>query len=358
MKNLTLIIQLLTCCLLLMAIAVNKNQKILGREVNATTSGLQEEEVHDEWTTPDGYRVISTERLAHDIWGFGGNIPLHIYLKEGKIDRIEIQANSESPEFLSLATRSGLLSAWEGLTPEEALSKQVDAVSGATLSSSAIIESVQVAMQYATQGAPKKQTNGPWNDFRFWCVLVVVASGMFVPFVCKNIYFRWAQLALNVVVLGFWSGSFLSLSLLVNYLSNGINFWKAIIPLLLIIAAFIFPFFGKKGHYCAWMCPMGSCQELLGRIVPYKVKISPKNIQTLTEFREMLWILIMAIMWLGTGFELLDYELFAAFLFEQASVPLLVVAMLFAAMSMVVQRPYCRFVCPTGTLIKFAQQSK
>lgn len=30
MKNLTFIIQLLTCCLLLMAIAVNKNQKILG----------------------------------------------------------------------------------------------------------------------------------------------------------------------------------------------------------------------------------------------------------------------------------------------------------------------------------------
>lgn len=110
------------------------------------------------------------------------------------------------------------------------------------------------------------------------------------------------------------------------------------------IAAFIFPFFGKKGHYCAWMCPMGSCQELLGRIVPYNVKISPKTIQTLTEFREMLWILIMAIMCLGIGFELLDYELFAAFLFEQASVPLLVVAMLFAAMSMVVQRPYCRFI--------------
>lgn len=100
----------------------------------------------------------------------------------------------------------------------------------------------------------------------------------------------------------------------------------------------------QKIHYCAWMYPMGSCQELLGRIVPYNVKISPKTIQTLTEFREMLWILIMAIMCLGTGLELLDYELFAAFLFKQVSVPLLVVAMLFAAMSMVVQRPYCRFI--------------
>lgn len=56
--------------------------------------------------------------------------------------------------------------------------------------------------------------------------------------------------------------------------------------------------------------------------------------------------------------ELLDYELFSVFLFHQAPIPLLVIALLFAILSGIVQRPYCRFVCPTGSLIKFSQQSK
>lgn len=106
-----------------------------------------------------------------------------------------------------------------------------------------------------------------------------------------------------------------------------------------------------------WICPMGSCQELIGKAIPYKLRISQATVHRLTVFREILWIVIMALMWLGVGFELLDYELFSAFLFRQASVPIIVTALLFAALSSIIQRPYCRFVCPTGSVIKFVQQT-
>ena len=358
MKIVRQVIQLLTCCLLLIAIAINKNHKVMGvsLEEKQTTEASPE---NDEWTTDDGYRVISTRNMGKDIWGYGGNVPLHIYLKGNSIARIEIQQNFESPEFLSSVVNSGLLSAWNGLSPQEALSKKVDAVTGATLSSSAVISNFRKAMEYAgNMDSSEEASLFEWGNIRFWCVLIVVLSGIFIPLFVKNKYFRIAQLLMNVIVLGFWSGSFISLSLLVNYLSNGVNLWLSVIPLLLLTAAFILPLFGKKGHYCTWMCPMGSCQELMGKVIPYNIKLSPKMIQNLTDFREGLWIVIMMVMWLGTGFELLDCELFSAFIFRQASIPLLVAAFVFAALSTVIQRPYCRFVCPTGSLIKFSQQIK
>lgn len=104
--------------------------------------------------------------------------------------------------------------------------------------------------------------------------------------------------------------------------------------------------------------PHGVMPRADGKIIPYKIKMKSQTIQTLTEFREWLWIVIMMVMWLEVGFELLDYELFSTFLFQQTSVPLLIVAGLTLLFSGIVQRPYCRFVCPTGSLIKYSQQSK
>lgn len=358
MKLTIQIVQLITCCLLIMAIAINKNQRLFGLDLTKTESSSNNSTV-DEWTTKEGLRVISTQNLAKDVWGFGGNIPLHIYLKENHVEKIEVQEHSESPDFFTTVEKSGLLKAWNGLTPQEAIGKQVDAVSGATMSSTAVIQSVQKAMNYIQNGNTGSKNNFVFlRDFIFWCTFMVVVGGLVIPIYYKNKKYRFIQLILNVIILGFWTGNFISLSLLVNYFSNGVNIATTIIPICLLIAAFVYPLFGKTNHYCLWLCPMGSCQELMGKIIPYKIKMKPQTVQTLTEFREWLWIVIMMVMWLEVGFELLDYELFSAFLFQQASVPLLIVAGLTLVLSGIVQRPYCRFVCPTGSLMKYSQQSK
>lgn len=358
MKLTMQIIQLITCCLLIMAIAINKNHKIVGIDLKKTELSDSGNHV-DAWITTDGYQVISTRNIAKDVWGFGGNIPLHIYLKENQIEKIEVQPHSESPDFFATVEKSGLLEAWNGLSPQEAVDKKVDAVSGATMSSTAVIQSVQKVMNYIENGNVTSQSAFELlRSLTFWCAFIVVISGLIIPIYYKNKKFRIIQLVLNVLILGFWTGHFISLSLLVNYFSNGINIATAIIPLLLLTAAFIYPLFGKTNHYCLWLCPMGSCQELMAKAIPYKIKMKPQTAQALTEFREWLWIIIMLVMWLEVGFELLDYELFSAFLVQQVSTPLLIAACILLLLSGVVQRPYCRFVCPTGSLIKYSQQTK
>lgn len=354
------IVSLLTCLLLLLAVAINKEHKVFGIPLTKKNIPVgQSDTIATLRQAADGIQILTTGQIAKDIFGYGGNIPLDIYLKEGRIIKIVVLENSETPGFLADVVDNGLLMQWDNLSPDEALEKKVDAVSGATFSSDAIILSVQRAMQYLKSvPSASGQSILPSLDFKFFCVLLVVLLGLIVPWMTKSPKIRLFQLILNVVILGFWSGSFISLPLLTNYFSNGIRIGTALIPLLLLIAAFVFPLFGKKSHYCSWLCPMGSLQELIGKAVPYKLPISAKINIYLTYFRESLWFLLLFFMWLGVGFQLMDYELFTAFLFDQAAWPIIIAACVFLLLSCVIQRPYCRFVCPTGTLLKLSQQTK
>ena len=132
MKLVKQLFPLITCMMFLLVIAINKEGKVLNYPVEDMFNKSRNEQA-DSWLTNDGYNVISTHNIAKDIFGFAGNIPLHVYIKDNKIEKVEIQKNSETPEFLSSVVEKGLLNNWKGLTPEEASAKKVDAVTGATL---------------------------------------------------------------------------------------------------------------------------------------------------------------------------------------------------------------------------------
>lgn len=158
------------------------------------------------------------------------------------------------------------------------------------------------------------------------------------------------------MVLGFWCGAFVSHTLMVKYLSQGIYGWGALLPLLLLVMAFIYPLFGHKSHYCLHACPFGSLQELAGKCSHRKLRIAPQWLKRLEIFRQLLWAMLMFVMWCGVGFAWMDNEPFAAFLFRTAPPVALTLAIVFTLLSFFVPRPYCRFVCPTGTLLKYAEK--
>ncbi|MCD8392873.1 MAG: 4Fe-4S binding protein [Cloacibacillus porcorum] len=335
--------------LLTAAIALNRDGRLLGMTPGGRNSG----ETQTEWTAADGSRLISTEGLAKDVLGFGGSVPLHIYMREGRVVRVEALDNYETPPFFAQVVKD-ILPAWNGLTADEALKKEVAAVSGATISSRAVIENFRQGMEYA-RGTASVPNEREFTTVRSLAALATALCGLLLPLFIKSAKYRFIQLLANTAVLGFWSGSFLSLSLLTNIAANGVKTWSAALALPLIFAAFIMPFLGKKGHYCSWMCPLGSLQELLNRLPVPKINIPASAVKWLEYLREAVWLAMMMLMWLGVGFELMDYELFSAFLFRRAAPLVLALAAVFFALSLVTPRPYCRFLCPTGTLIRFAQ---
>lgn len=362
MEKLKQLVRLLTCLLMVLAVAINRDRKMFGYELDSKPQEMNEAVT---WKA-DGTMVIATKEIAKDIKGYGGSTPLEISVRDGRVTGIEALRNAETPEFFDRITADGMLDKWTGMTLEEARTAEVDGVSGATLSSDAVIATVRRGVEFAAaqEGVAPVGTNAwadirkAWTSPKFLCALLVVIAGCILPLFVRSRRYRTMQLALNVLVLGLWSGTFLSYSLMVNYLSNGVNLLTTVIPLLLLTVAFLFPLFGRKGHYCAWLCPLGSLQELAGKSVKRKWRISPRVLYGLDWFRNGLWAVLMLLMWSGVFFRWMDYELFTAFLFRQASPVVIGIVATFILLSCVVQRPYCRFVCPTGNLFRISQNIK
>lgn len=92
--------------------------------------------------------VLLSSPYSDEIKGFNGPTPLQIALDEkGKIIEVRVLNNNETPSFLKRVVDTGFLNSWNGLTAEEALNKEVDAVSGATYSSNGIKNSLKARLE-------------------------------------------------------------------------------------------------------------------------------------------------------------------------------------------------------------------
>ena len=95
----------------------------------------------------DGTFVINTTTLAEDVKGYRSTTPLEIYIKSGKIVKVEPLKNQETPKYF-VPMKKELLPKFEGLKVNKVATTQIDAVTGATLSSKAVIENVKRGVDY------------------------------------------------------------------------------------------------------------------------------------------------------------------------------------------------------------------
>ena len=100
--------------------------------------------------------ILYSSPYSDGVKGFNGPTPLLIALDaEGRVKNVVLLENQETPKFAQHVVDGGLYEAWNGLTPDEALNKQVDAVSGATFTSNGVKNSL-VARLKAYQRQLKK----------------------------------------------------------------------------------------------------------------------------------------------------------------------------------------------------------
>ena len=101
----------------------------------------------DTMTKENGMTVINTTQLGKDVQGFLGTTPVKIYIQKNKVVKIEALKNQETPKYF-LKVKKNLLDKWNGVKVKDAKKMKVDAVTGATYSSKAVIENVQLGLDY------------------------------------------------------------------------------------------------------------------------------------------------------------------------------------------------------------------
>ena len=94
-----------------------------------------------------GY-VVYSKPASDGIKGYAGETPVVIAFSTKKvITGVYLLPCQETPGFAHRVEEAGFYKNWNGLTVKKALKKEVDAVSGATFTSTAVAKSVRAALQ-------------------------------------------------------------------------------------------------------------------------------------------------------------------------------------------------------------------
>ncbi|MBQ3872518.1 MAG: FMN-binding protein [Bacteroidales bacterium] len=124
--------KILVIAIAVIALTFGTSRVIIGRNGSATAQ-------------TDTVKVNSVESGKKFI-GFNGRTPVEIALVNGRIVYVKALQNTETPAYFNLVKESGLFEKLNGLTVDEALATELDAVSGATYSSEAVIGNIRAAL--------------------------------------------------------------------------------------------------------------------------------------------------------------------------------------------------------------------
>ena len=323
-------------------------------------------------TEPAGY-VFSSQDFAPEIRGFGGRINLAIYVDAAfNLIDFEVVRSNETPSYLRL------LDKWlEGLMGSGLLGSKpfagIDTVSGATVSSQAILQALQDSARtfarevlHLSAGAgfsKARPAAGYVPDARAAYIagatvlaLIVIYAGGFRT--------RLVVLAGSCVIGGFVLNAQYSTEQIATILSlhmpafglSGAFILAAGIPVLVAI-------FGNI--YCGYICPFGAAQELLSYVIPRRFK-KPLTIDKMQKARfvkyAILFLLIAGffvsrdrttlsadplVSVFGIRFSMSDIR-WSALNWRSAS-PWILTAILVG--SILYTRFWCRYLCPAGAFL-------
>ena len=316
--------------------------------------------------------VMNTSPYSDEIYGYNSVTPLNIYLDScDKIVEVEMCENRESRGYVNKVINSGFLDSWDGLTVEEAAKHHVDAVSGSTFSSTAMAQSLQTRMSLLSQQKARLYS-WDWNLFiRQVCVLIVTILATICFFIPKRKKYKNSEsrglgdlvtlrriiLLLSITILGFWTNSLLSLSLFCNWLTNGVSL-AIQLPILIIAAlSIILPLVTKKSFYCQYLCPFGAAQEFVGLIKAKDESQKSSSIKAniykiFSVLRKVILLSLLIIFALGVGLDLSVVEPFPIFNYQSIGFGVAIFAAVILILSIFIKKPWCNYLCPTGTLLE------
>ncbi len=327
--------------------------------------------VRDEAGNLSGY-VFSSEDLSPEVRGYGGKINLAIYVDSaGKLINFHIIRSNETPSYLELLDKwCGQLSG-RGLFGPRPFA-DVDAVTGATISSKAILSALQTsgqrfAVQILGQSLQPQMRQARWTNYlpdtrglyligAFIIALIVTYRGGF--------WTRLGVLIFNLVVGGIILNAQYSTEQIVSLLSAQTPALSLAGAFLLVIGVPIFAIiFGNM--YCGYVCPFGAAQELLGYILParFRQPISIEKMQKARFVKYAVLFVFVIVFFLSRNrvtlaadplisifnFRFMISSFQSAAFFWQTSMWLVVAAALAGAIFY--PRFWCRYLCPAGAFL-------
>lgn len=299
-------------------------------------------------------QVLHTMPDCKDIRGFAGPIPMLIAIDENeKVASIAILENQETPAFINRVISTGILEKWTGKNASDAIAVEVDAVTGATYSSSAIIKSVRTKLaKHAAVTLKESEENTKQTLIELTAWLFLIFSIFCYHPKSPMIKYRKTFLVIAVLLPGILLGRFFSLGLIRGWAIDGIPYSTQLYMTVVMALAIFLPMFLGRSYYCTWYCPFGAAQELLVHLPNKKITPGPKLSKALHWIRPILVLTIVSLIVAGAKIDVYQFEPFSVFLFKSASTITLTLAIVILLLSIFIRKPWCTYCCPTGAFLE------
>jgi NosR/NirI family nitrous oxide reductase transcriptional regulator len=184
--------------------------------------------------------------------------------------------------------------------------------------------------------------------------LLLLFAMVMTAFLRKSATIRWVTLVYTLFYLGFYNGTFLSVSHITNGLKQGPSLFLNDLPLLLIVVFTIVTtlFWGRV--FCSSLCPFGALQDFITRIMPKKWQLEvPRAIHDKALYIKYGILALLVVTSLTfSDLSLFQYfEPFGTIFYFSRSMLLWAILAVFIVASMFVSRFYCRYACPLGAAL-------
>lgn len=234
----------------------------------------------------------------------------------------------------------------------------IEGVSGATLTSWAIAESVRrrlVAFTAARDAPPVPTVPERLLTWRHGSLVLVTLGAMVMAFTKwrGRTWIRLAWQVLVVLVLGILTGDLLSQALLAGWARNGVDWSDSVGLLFLAAACLVVPWTTGRQLYCHHLCPHGVLQQWMQKLPVANRSVPGWMHRVLSLLPAALLILVFAAVLFRLRINLAAIEPFDAWLFQVAGWASVSIALAGLAASVFVPLAYCKYGCPTGLLLKF-----
>ena len=190
-----------------------------------------------------------------------------------------------------------------------------------------------------------------WLAVGFMLVLLALVSTAFLQ---KNSRLRWISLGLTLAYLGFYDGGFLSVSHLAGLAAQGPINIVSNLPLLILFLFTLITTLLWGRLFCASLCPFGALQDFITRFVPRRFQIQmPEKLH-----QHSYWIkygFLALIIGVAVSFNTVSifqyFEPFGTLFYFSTSILLWGILIAIVLACVVVERFYCRYLCPLGAAL-------
>jgi len=243
--------------------------------------------------------------------------------------------------------------------------QNVVAVSGATVSADAIVESVRVSVAQVAGVAFDIRLPLPPRSFEFGLleltILVLFAAGVVGHRIRGPLrrHLRWAGQLVGLLVLGFWENSPITLAKITAFLSGYLPDPRTGLAIYLLLAGFLLTsvFYGRN-LYCLYACPFGAAQRVVGAIGGFRLKLPPWVARLMEGARNVVVFAALVMAFITLQPALASYEPFAALFALHGTTLQWFLLFIVLTVSLLIQTPWCNFFCPMRTFELVVLDSK